>query len=92
MSTHSHSAGNLHPGGYDDQTDRPDAGLGAGGIGHAKGHYESPITGMTTPTFVASCPSCQAAIKWHHHGGNGVCGGCGIPLTTHPDNGHPMVA
>jgi hypothetical protein len=88
--SHSHSAGNLHAGSHSDQLDRPDAGLGAGGIGHAYGHYRSPIESLTTPYFVTNCPECLAPIKWHHRGGDGECGKCHVALTTHPDNGYPV--
>lgn len=96
--SHSHSAGNLHAGTHSDKLDRPDAGMGAGGIGKAFGAFPAftpmiqtaPINSMGEPYFVTNCPECLAPIAWHHSGGDGECGGCGVALTTHPENGFPV--
>lgn len=88
---HPHSAGNK-PGNYQDHVERPDAQFGGIGRPFAPMIQTAPLTHMTTPHFVTSCPSCSAAIKWHFHGGDGACGGCKVALTTHPDSGHPTIA
>lgn len=98
MSTHSHSAHNP-AGSSSDKKYRGDSNHVGGnavstGIGHPFTPMVStaPVRGMSTPHFTTSCPSCSVPILWAYRGGDGVCGGCGIGLTTHPDNGHPVVA
>lgn len=81
MSSHPHSQGNK-PGSYPDQVERPDVQFGGIGRPFASMTSTAPVTHMTTPHFVTSCPSCAASILWAHHGGDGVCGGCGAGLTT----------
>lgn len=86
---HPHSSGNKS-GSYADNVERPDAQFGGIGRPFAPPILTAPLTHMTTPHFVTNCPKCFVAIKWHYHGGDGICAGCGTALTTHPVSGHPM--
>jgi hypothetical protein len=86
--THSHSAGNLHAGTHSDKLDRPDAGMGAGGIGKAFKAFgaftpmiqTAPIIQLTHHHYTIPCPSCGAGILWDGSPVSFLCQGCGATV------------